>query len=298
MESSSTPSLVGLSVRSINDSKNPDFSDDRRASLTPVRSSSHLLNMIQSSTHEHHNKKDESNYTTVDELTREGALLTDDQDVDLDQLIGKQMDDIAGMKKALLRKKAQNKKVNSADSTPALTPMHSDSKSLVTSTDPIDDVISSPKKDDCIVENAEETIRNSFGEYIRNKSHRPHLARGDSYQTTKDEDSEATEVSGERQGRLKKKVSTEYLRSLSRSLNRDNKKHPSLTREDKRGDSRMYSTNNYSISQMDLEIAPHIIEEKLEEEEEEGVLMDDEESEEYPKELVDAAVDANARQDQ
>ena len=73
----STPSLVGGSVRSVNDLHNPDFNEQVSSNLHPVRSS-HVLNKINSQP----NLADAS-YTSVAELNREGALLTDE--VDLDQ---------------------------------------------------------------------------------------------------------------------------------------------------------------------------------------------------------------------
>mgnify|MGYP001398814024 FL=1 len=94
------------------------------------------------------------------------------------------------------------------------------------------------------------------------------------------------------------------MRSISRSLSRDpaRKRGPTGDVSDvteKLNNARLYSTNNYSISQADLENAPHIIEQTLEEEqedeEEEGALMDDQGNEEYDKELENAADDAEAR---
>ncbi|SCW02558.1 LAFE_0F09098g1_1 [Lachancea fermentati] len=288
MDNSSTPSLVGVSVRSINDTKNPDFCEGTRPSVAGARSSPQLLNKIHSSTQLN---KLTTPYSTVDELTREGALLTDDNDVDLDQLITKKTEDISDMKKKQLRKK-KLAKVHSPGETP-LSSSLTRSSSLVTSTDPIDPTVS-PSRDKRVgfdEKAPNETIRNSYGEFIKDSSHRPHLARGESYQTTKGSDEEGEERSG--RSSIRKGVSTGYLRSLSRSLSRDAKAAHDI---EEIKDARMYSTNNYSISQVELENAPHVIKEE-EEEEEEGALMNDEGNEEYSEELNNAAASTSARHD-
>ena len=74
------------------------------------------------------------------------------------------------------------------------------------------------------------------------------------------------------------------LRSLSRSLSRDPKK----TQDQDAEDARMYSTNNYRISQIELQNAPHVIHEESEEQDQ-GALLDDEGNEEHSEDLVEAA---------
>ena len=78
-EKSSTPSLVGLSVRDINDDANDTA--PLRPSFLDMKSRSQSLGRIPLST----NTPDQR-YRSVDELTREGALLTDEIEVDLDQV--------------------------------------------------------------------------------------------------------------------------------------------------------------------------------------------------------------------
>ncbi|CCE90757.1 uncharacterized protein TDEL_0B06280 [Torulaspora delbrueckii] len=315
----STPSLVGGSVRSVNDLHNPDFNEQVSSNLHPVRSS-HVLNKINSQP----NLADAS-YTSVAELNREGALLTDE--VDLDQVINateQSTDDTDKQRKMqalkqkrqmeMLKQRSRNS-INSSSASIHSTPS-AESRYLVTSTDPVDDQInvSGPSGKhrrglhSSGAESNEDSIRNSYGEFIKSKCHRPHLAGGESYQSSHDSefsDDRGEERAGRRSRRsLDNQSSTEYLRSISRSLSRDpaRKRGPTGDVSDvteKLNNARLYSTNNYSISQADLENAPHIIEQTLEEEqedeEEEGALMDDQGNEEYDKELENAADDAEAR---
>ncbi|SCV04892.1 LANO_0G13718g1_1 [Lachancea nothofagi CBS 11611] len=306
---SSTPSLVGFSVRDTDDSNNPDFSDDRRPSVPGARSSSQLLEKIHSSTQLN---KLETPYTTVDELNREGALLTDDNEVDLDQVVHGKLDDPGALKKALLKKK--NKQATAAgisgnhrgrvplpsSSTPSIasssySPSQTRSSSLVTSTDPVHGSVSASRLGNTagnfpLRENEKDNdkIRNSYGEFISNRSHRPHLAGGDSYQSTTGHESE--DSPRERSGRTSRKedASRGYLRSLSRSLSRDpNKAHDQEVLDD----ALMYSTNNYRISRIDLENAPHVIKEEIEEEQDQGALLNDEGDDQYSPDLQEAASD-------
>lgn len=313
-KNTSTPSLVGESVRSVDDARNPDFNDDAIGSTLHPVPSSHVLNKI----HSHSNLTDAS-YTSVAELNREGALLTDE--VDLDEVINatEQAPDDADKQRKLqalkhkrhleMLKLKSRSSINSSSASIKSIPS-GESRSLVTSTDPLDDQINIPDikgrqrrglhSSTHSGEAKEESIRNSYGEFIHNRSHRPHLAGGESYQSSHDSDTKedyGDERSGRRSRRsLDNHSSTEYLRSLSRSLSRD----PARTKnngnevKDVTDNARFYSTNNYSISQADLENAPHIIQQTLQEEDE-GALMDDQGNEEYNKELEDAAEEAEAR---
>lgn len=324
-KSTSTPSLVGVSIRSINDSDNPDFQDDLSGPIVHSVSSSHVLNKIQSQPNTVN-----TSYTSVAELNREGALLTDE--VDLEQVINateELTDDLDKQRKVLLLKKKkelekhkQKNKISASSSSASVSSSHSaDSKSLVTSTDPVDDQINitstlkkghqSRRRSGIYLESEEEsdnTIRNSYGQFIKNESHRPHLAGGDSYQSIHESESgldsldeeRRNERSGRRSGRsVDKQSSTEYLRSLSRSLSRDPAKKRNAAAVVNDASQRFYSTNNYSISQADLENAPHIIQQTLaeeeEDEEEEGTLMDDQGNDEYSRDLEEAAATGKAR---
>lgn len=319
----STPSLVGFSVRSINDTNNPDFTDSPLPpSLHPV-SSSHVLNKIISQ------PSLDASYTSVAELNREGALLTDE--VDLDQVTNAtetDADQDTHKKLQALKQKRQQEKLKLKGRIPidssstSLKSMHSsDSRSLITSTDPIDDQINistysetgrrrAAVRESHGSKNKDDSIRNSYGELIENKCHKPHLASGDSYQSSHESDVQS-ERSEERSGRRSRRSldnqssSTDYLRSLSRSLSRDPARKrnngPSVNDvAEKLNNARFYSTNNYSISQADLENAPHIIQQTLEEEEEdeeaEGALMEDQGNEEHSKELEEAAEAAEQRE--
>lgn len=320
----STPSLVGVSVRSINDAHNPDFTDSPSKPNLHTASSSHVLNKITSQP-----SLVDASYTSVAELNREGALLTDE--VDLDQVTNatelENDDEKQKQLQALKHKKQQQEKLKQKSkisidsSSTSLKSMHSvDSRSLITSTDPIDDQINmstsaEPGRRRAATNNRrgqakDDTIRNSYGEFIENKSHKPHLAGGESYQSCHESDVQS-ERDDERPGRRSRRSldnqssSTEYLRSLSRSLSRDpaRRRNGSTNMNDvteKLNSTRLYSTNNYSISQADLENAPHIIQQTLaeeeEEEENEGALMDDQGNEEYSRELEEAAEAAEQRE--
>lgn len=323
-ESESTPSLVGVSVRSINDINNPDFKDELAGHPVHTVSSSHVLNKIQSRPTIPTNGP----YTSVDDLNREGALLTDE--VDLEKVINatEQLttDDEKQRKLALLKKKKQleaqkqKNRLTASSSSASISSINSgDSRSLVTSTDPIEDQINITST----LEKSHQTrrgagyahldaeraaaIRNSYGAFIKNECHRPHLAGGDSYQSFHEKEpsfeNEEDERSGRRTQRSVDKISSaEYLRSLSRSLSRDpaKKRHSVTSVNGTDDDGRFYSTNNYSISQADLENAPHIMQQTLTEEEEEdqeqGALMDDQGNEEFSRDLEDAASSAEKRE--
>lgn len=275
---SEQPSLVGLSVRDIDDSENPDFVSSKKPDFNQLNSSVRKINLKNAS-------PEGDNYTSVAELNKEGALLTDDHDLDLDDMIAKGLDDISELKSSLEFKKKSKKKtkqharVLDADVSNPISPVNSGTvDSLVTSTDPIDDTIigstgsSDLTNDDISGEHhggneSGSAIRNSYGEIIQENSGRPHLARGDSYQQSVEELQSTASINGvatPRSGRsTDKRISTDYLRSLSRSLQRDHgdtKHHPSNESD------MIYSTTSYSISQRDLENAPHVIQESLEEE--------------------------------
>ncbi|AEY94656.1 FAAR005Wp [Eremothecium gossypii FDAG1] len=265
----SAPSLVGLSVRDIDDKENPDFVPEKKDVHPEL--SSQVLEKIHSQSNL--SKSLEGN-VSVDDLNREGALLTDDNDVDLEQLISKKLDGITSLKMQLKNKRKQQAhppqgSTARSSGSPCsaghhhISPENSNSNhSLVMSTDPIDDFISmgatsnSSLSDKHKEAEQPERIRNSYGEWIPNKSHRPHLCRGDSYQKT------ITDVD-ERPGRSSQRASgssAEYLRSLSRSMQRGSSLQRSSGEQldDKNA---TYTTNNYTIPQRDVEMAPLIIRE-------------------------------------
>ena len=309
----STPCLIGDSIRNVNDGNSLDFqytnqfNEESEASrlLTPQTSSNHALSKMQKDD----DIRDRS-YTSVAELNREGALLTDE--VDLENVdaskVRSNRDDLEAEEKRkkllLLKKKQRNKSINSESfSSPSL--RASKSNSLITSTDPVEDHISkysssgTPRNITGEADDEDEDIiRNSYGQMIKNNSNRPHLAKGESYQSAEQEiDHTAPEKSEKRQERSgrsfdRQKSSAEFLRSLSRSISRGPTKNKTVS-PSKGEDTRMYSTSNYSISLVDLENGPKIIPETLEEEQEdaekEGVLMEDEGNEEYTKDLEEAA---------
>ncbi|SCU90621.1 LAME_0E09340g1_1 [Lachancea meyersii CBS 8951] len=308
---SSTPSLVGFSVRGIDDSNNPDFCDDRRPTVADARSSPQLLEKIHSSSQLN---KLEGPYTSVEELNREGALLTDDNEVDLDSVVHGKLGDAEDLKKSLLRKKKKQQQhhhnhhqhqhhglqvprgVSSSSSSsmsPSASSSHSPSQtrssSLVTSTDPVHHShagggAGARATGNFALNDDDEQIRNSYGEFIANRSHRPHLAGGESYQSTNSYESE--DSSRERSGRSarKEEASRDYLRSLSRSLSRDPRK-----------------SIEHELSRVhlkpDVEASSHVITEEIEEsneqagqdQEDQGALLNDERDEDYSVELQQAA---------
>lgn len=277
---SEQPSLVGHSVRDIDDSENPDFVPEKMPDFSQLNESVRKLHLKNPSS------DNVDHYTSVAELNKEGALLTDDHDVDLDAMIAKGLDDISELKSSLEKKKKKGKGTTrsslsassySHDHSNDISPVHSGTvDSLVTSTDPIDDSIMispedekdylrtrsanrSERKPSDPHSHSHSVIRNSYGEIIDDKSERPHLARGDSYQQSS-EDLDTVSSPG-RSGRSKKRLQSDYLRSLSRSLQRDHVDHKKVS--DDTG--MIYSTTSYSISQRDVENAPHVIREISEE---------------------------------
>lgn len=266
---SEKPSLVGVSVRDIDDSENPDYVPGKSPALAH-------LNETVKKLHIPHTGVEGDHYASVDELNKEGALLTDAPDVDLDTMIAKGLDDISELKSSMENKKKNKKKSNKSssyseisDSSNVISPSNSGTvESLITSTDPIDDniigaVTNDSAQDPRATDNLHAIIRNSYGEVINPSSDRPHLARGDSYQQSVEE-TNGVAMPNARSGRSSsKRMSSDYLRSLSRSLQRDHKKDlgevPSGIDTIDRS---IYSTTSYSISQRDLENAPHVIKEE------------------------------------
>ncbi|QEU58225.1 hypothetical protein KDRO_A02400 [Kluyveromyces lactis] len=286
---SEQPSLVGHSVRDIDDSENPDFVPEKMPDFSQLNESVRRLNLKNSS------PDDSDQYTSVAELNKEGALLTDDQDVDLDDIIAKGLDDISELKSSLEnKKKIKNKKKTkkssssgslSQDFSYSISPVHSGTvDSLVTSTDPIDDNIVAPtagditdggksrarstnkteKRVSATSDSSHSVIRNSYGEIINDNSERPHLARGDSYQQSVD-DLENSASNGRSGRSTSKRFQNDYLRSLSRSLQRDHADHKSVSDDTGVQAQDIYSTTSYSISQRYVENAPHVIRESHEE---------------------------------
>ncbi|CAR30914.1 hypothetical protein ZYGR_0P02180 [Zygosaccharomyces rouxii] len=271
------PSLVGDSVRNVDDAHS---SESRDEPIDHATSSSMVLNKIQPQS-----GSVDGSYTTVDELNREGALLTDE--MDMDQVVNatdKVHEDpdehrkwLKSLKKKQLEQSRDHSNNNNNKSNGSLTasPVHSsESKSLLGSVDLGDDQITfSPQS------KSRSAIRNSYGEFIRDESHRPHLAKGESYQSAGGTGEtlpidEKEERLGRRTARSLDTGSREYLRSLSRSLSRDpaahrrNQQVSTAEAGESLENARLYSTNNYSISQADLEHAPHIIQTLKEEPEE------------------------------
>ena len=95
-------------------------------------------------------------------------------------------------------------------------------------------------------------------------SERPHLARGDSYQQSVD-DLENSASNGRSGRSTSKRFQNDYLRSLSRSLQRDHADHKSVSDDTGVQAQDIYSTTSYSISQRYVENAPHVIRESHEE---------------------------------
>lgn len=271
------PSLVGDSVRNVDDTHS---GDSRSGPIDHATSSSMVLNKIQPQ-----DSSVDGSYTTVAELNREGALLTDE--MDMDQIINatdrvREDPDQHRQWLKLLKKRQleqsrdnstshSNKSIGSSNVSPVRS---SESKSLLGPVDSGDDQITfSPQH------KSGHIIRNSNGEIIRDESHRPHLARGESYQSAGGTGEtlpidEREERPGRRTVRSLDTGSREYLRSLSRSLSRDpaahrrNQQVSTAEAGESLENARLYSTNNYSISQADLENAPHIIQTLKEEPEE------------------------------
>ncbi|CCE66084.1 hypothetical protein TPHA_0O01150 [Tetrapisispora phaffii CBS 4417] len=285
-----SPSLIGESIRSVEDSNNPDYNTavDASSQINKITGST-LIKQLNKHSNDGLTTKDTS-YTSVEDLNREGALLTDEMDMDRIVNVTSELkiDDKEDDEKrlALLKKKkelrermyGENSKISNNGSSPylSMSPSLSNANSLVTSTDPIDDQMntiindakhSNIKKSESESESeSEKTIRNSYGEFIKKETNKPHLARGDSYQSSviQEESNGQESKSPERLGRtFNRYSSTEYLRSLSNSLSRDVKNtRSSFSESSSTSDPRLFSTNNYSISQMDLQNAPHIIKEE------------------------------------
>ncbi|CCH60998.1 hypothetical protein TBLA_0D05040 [Henningerozyma blattae CBS 6284] len=371
--SKTTQSLVGLSIRDIDDKSSPKLEDEELI-LTSNPSSKNLLHKIHSplnnnskevkdefeffDNNQSDNPKQQHSYTNLDDLNKTGALLSDEINLNPDgdipgeinsvlfeKIEGEEEDyklnnfqkqgikddrdeKIANAKKLEIEKlkfleeqKLKNKDLlSSSTSLLEITKSNSNSATnLVTTTDPIDDSgYASPQRSNnqslrSNLDSKNEAVRNSFGELIVNQSHKPHLARGDSYQSITNENE--SETDDQRHGRSSfRSSSTDYLRSLSRSLSRDPKKKSvsggsnpiantfknisshSITNSidditfDNNNDtsypdeeSSRY-TNNYTISQNDLQTAASstnltLNNQPLVEEEEEigGVLKDNDE---------------------
>lgn len=360
----SVPSLVGDSVRSIKGTgTEPVARSDPRNDVK-------ILNKLHD-TVANHNQSQQlsgSSYTSVEDLNKEGALLTDEVDLELSHVDGKvqrkdgevdfniadrklgesELEKQRKRKLMLLKQKQKNRELSST----SLSRMDIQSSSSQTSLTHLDD---ETKEELDRVSRSQERerqrgsqmvsptrgsdglVRNSYGEYIKSTCNRPHLARGDSYQSSSNEseniliDSAATP--SERSGRtsFRRRLSTEYLRSLSRSLSRDPSKSTTRTNAitpshsnnagnyttsappshhvvaipggdfidnektrtvDQSLEDELYSTNNYSISQVELAQAANktLLNEAFDEEEEEGALLDDQGNEEHDRELERAAI--------
>ncbi|SSD61707.1 uncharacterized protein SCODWIG_03468 [Saccharomycodes ludwigii] len=274
----SSPSLVGLSIRSVNDKENPDFQDGKpqltasQTSLSVFNNNNNNSAISESIIKE---KEEDADYTTVADLNKEGALLTDDNEVDVNQLIrnSSATNDIDNLQRVLKLKQKRmknNRGVNHHNDiygethSNDISPIVSNQSLLITSTDPINDTIMPSNKSATSGDNGEtnEKVRNSYGEDIVIKSDRPHLARGDSYQNTVKGSSKerisnsnngsstgvgtattttntAAITSDQGRSGRSKYIGKEYLRSLSRSMSRG----PSESRAD--------SSNNQSSSAED-----------------------------------------------
>ncbi|OEJ92508.1 Uncharacterized protein AWRI3579_g69 [Hanseniaspora osmophila] len=366
----STPSLIGMSVRQCDDVENSDYPEivasNYHAHGNNGASSSSLDNPQTTNgnrpyskdflSNKDHFKKSSSfvndsnneyDYTTVNELDQEGALLTDEYlgTVDTENVVLKPMKSphedynteeskLALRKRLNLLKRRQSEVQNSVNQLSAassnveepgasgtvthkhdasdrithstgnsmhVTPVTSSSNTLATTTDPYEDVIDKPPHSSSssspsssannanagIGQNGEEQIRNSYGEYILNKSHKPHLARGDSYQSNASDVTSSASTTdllehslssaslgacasgtvadrnaGDRVGRgHHQHVESNYLRELNRSLSRDpalkNKHihaHDGAGADDDHSSSST-SVNNYHISKNDMEHA-------------------------------------------
>ncbi|AMD21916.1 HFR061Wp [Eremothecium sinecaudum] len=275
-ECKTTPTLVGTSVRDIDDAQNPDYCTEKALSMHG-ESSSHILERI----HSHTNIKNHlDSYESIQDLNREGALLTDDNDVDLEQLVTEKLEGISALKQQLTKKKnsqasrdhqhppyphsARLRSSGSSVNDPYYSHVSSENSnsSLAISTDPIEDSMSmgsASSHQHTATEESTDTgrIRNLYGEFIPSRSHIPHLARGDSYQKTGVEGEERLGRSSNRGG----SSSADYLRSLSRSMQRGNSLQRSNANEQQDDKNITYNTNNYIISQIEMEMAPLVIRE-------------------------------------
>lgn len=302
-----TPSLIGLSIRDIDDSHSPQPEEDANAIMNSQEFTKKALDKMHLG-----DNFSKNSYSNLDDLNSTGALLTDDMelnpegDVPGDSNSVKMEDDedyklnnykeqgieddrseklasektLKQQKKAFLDKQKQKNRDN-------VTFSLNERTNLVTSTDPINEgTLSrtmSPTRQTLINHDLDNNlgsaskVKNSFGEYIVNESNRPHLARGDSYQSVNS--NSATKEEEDRIGRAGNRSSTDYLRSLSKSLTRDHS-HSNGNSRISRGkgpvdgaeigetnnDSLNFSTNNYGISQDEMEVAAK----KLIAEEDEG----------------------------
>lgn len=336
-EHGNTPTLVGWSVRNINDSKYDH--EGEPLAKHGAHQSRHAVPGVH---------RTDSPYTSVEDLNREGALLTDELDVAIDNMSLQHTheEDPETHRRLLLLKK--KKLASQAAAHPHLPPtsgtpgsndghlhhhvslervsrLESRSRSLVTSTDPSPYSLNpfngrspsslSPNRKGGAGANL---IKNSYGEIIIDGSHRPHLARGDSYQSITAEsdhempppksqsDTYAQDKPTERAGRNydRKLSNKEYLRSLSRSLSKDphhrysrnSEKHSMNYSNDANLEHELTaqsSTSSYHIQLNDLGNVQVSEETELMDsdkiDEVQGTLMDDEGNEEYPQTLRVAA---------
>ncbi|KAL3233168.1 hypothetical protein RNJ44_05084 [Nakaseomyces bracarensis] len=273
------PTLVGGSVRNMRD----DGSETPRSDSMD----SNVLNRLHdtvSHSHQLQRLKDDS-YTSVDDLNKEGALLTDEVDLELnhvDEKVQREDGEVdfhlvdrklsenelekQRRRKLMLLKQKQKTREHSVSTSTSRTRGVASSSSQVSLTNlddetreeldrvsrsqervrpasssaisPVRGIASNiPGAIGNINNTADGRVRNSYGEFIKSTCNRPHLARGDSYQNSSDElldpsaaggaTSDAAAGNGERPGRssFRRRLSTEYLRSLSRSLSRDPNAH-------------------------------------------------------------------------
>lgn len=265
----SLPSLVGESVRNLRD----DGSETHSVRSESV--DSRVLNKLHDSVSHAHLKDD--TYTSVEDLNKEGALLTDEVDLELNHVDEKvqredgevdfhlvdrklsenELEKQRRRKLMLLKQKQKQKEYISTSTRSAMLSSSASQTSLTHLDDEtreeMDRVSRSQERRRQASPQRNHThdgrVRNSYGEFIKSTCNRPHLARGDSYQSSTEEleptssdGASAGGVSGagaagansglaanssERSGRssFRRRLSTEYLRSLSRSLSRDPSTH-------------------------------------------------------------------------
>jgi len=218
----SHPSLVGLSVRNY-ETDGHDLSPQNSAKETATQAFLDSQKKIPSTQNILNSKEQEDSYyyTKVSDLEATGCLMDeyDAANINLNPVENHDQEDEHKRLEMLRKQKLRMEKPTAVKFT--LSPTHSNS--LVSSTDPITDEMITPynskatskSNDDSI--GYKEMIKNSLGEDIdiKRKASFPHLARGDSYQTTQNSEDRISRPLIQRAG------TSEYLKELNRSKSQD-----------------------------------------------------------------------------
>ncbi|XBW37887.1 hypothetical protein QEN19_003463 [Hanseniaspora menglaensis] len=235
-----TPSLIGLSVRNYEVDGN-ELSPQNSASELAKDAFTKTQKRIPSPGNIVSNKELEDSYyyTKVTDLAKEGCLM-DEYDSDTINLNLVEDDGKLTEAKRLKMLQKQKKLKHSQSTGNGITPTHSNS--LVSSTDPISsDLISPLPSSSNITESYQvNKIKNSLGEDINNKILIPHLARGDSYQTTQLADDRSSRP------QIQRNNTSEYLRELNRSISKDRE---SVTRRN--SDENLINASSEGLSHSD-----------------------------------------------